>query len=334
MSTTIAAERADVLSVRNVSAAYGPYRALFDVSFRVPERGIVALVGSNGAGKSTVARTVTGLVTASTGQVVFSGQDVTALPAYKIARLGMAHVVEGRGVFSTLTVEENLTLAFRQRAGRGKLKDNLERAYTAFPILGERRRQMGGTLSGGQQRLLSLAKVLVVPSKVLVADELSLGLAPVVVDAVYEGLREINGNGTARSWSSSRSTGPCSWRTGRSSSSTGASPTRASPPVQAKRWKRSWSAARRRRPRAPSSRKSRHRPGRDQLEQSGISSSRMRRQLMREPVIVDVVRTAFGKRGGALANWHPADLLASPSRGCWSGPASTLSGSTTSSPGA
>jgi branched-chain amino acid transport system ATP-binding protein len=187
----------DVLTVRNVSAAYGPYRALFDVSFRVPEGGVVALVGSNGAGKSTIARTLTGLVTATSGQVMFSGQDVTGLPAYRIARLGMAHVVEGRGVFSTLTVEENLTLAFRQRDGRGKLRGNLERAYTAFPILGERRRQLAGNLSGGQQRLLSLAKVLVVPSKVLVADELSLGLAPVVVDTVYEGLQEINRNGTA-----------------------------------------------------------------------------------------------------------------------------------------
>ncbi len=198
MSTVTARpESTDVLSVRNVSAGYGPYRALFNVSFRVPDGGVVALVGSNGAGKSTIARTVTGLVTASEGHVIFSGQDVTALPAYKIARLGMAHVVEGRGVFSSLTVEENLTLAFRQRDGNGKLKENLERAYTAFPILGERRRQSGGTLSGGQQRLLSLAKVLVVPSKVLVADELSLGLAPVVVDTVYEGLQEINRNGTA-----------------------------------------------------------------------------------------------------------------------------------------
>jgi branched-chain amino acid transport system ATP-binding protein len=183
--------------LHNVSAAYGPYRALFDVSFSVPAGGIVALVGSNGAGKSTVARTVTGLVTASVGSVVFCGQDVTNMPAYKIARLGMAHVVEGRGVFSSLTVEENLTLAFRQRAGRRMLAANLQKAYNAFPILGERRRQMAGTLSGGQQRLLSLAKVLVVPPEVLVADELSLGLAPVVVDAVYEGLREINSNGTA-----------------------------------------------------------------------------------------------------------------------------------------
>jgi branched-chain amino acid transport system ATP-binding protein len=100
-------------------------------------------------------------------------------------------------VFSTLTVEENLTLTFRQREGRRKLAENIERAYAAFPILGERRKQMAGTLSGGQQRLLSLAKVLVVPSKVLVADELSLGLAPVIVDQVYDGLRKINRNGTA-----------------------------------------------------------------------------------------------------------------------------------------
>jgi branched-chain amino acid transport system ATP-binding protein len=187
----------DVLSLQGVCAAYGPYRALFDVSFRVPTGGVLALVGSNGAGKSTVARTVTGLVTATSGRVMFAGQDVTGLPAYKIARLGMAHVVEGRGVFSSLTVEENLTLTFRQREGRGKLAANIERAYTAFPILGERRKQMAGTLSGGQQRLLSLAKVLVVPSKVLVADELSLGLAPVIVDQVYDGLREINRKGTA-----------------------------------------------------------------------------------------------------------------------------------------
>lgn len=187
----------DVLTVEHICAEYGPYRALFDVSFRVPAGAVVALVGSNGAGKSTVARTVTGLVTATSGRVLFCGEDVTKEPAFRIARLGMAHVVEGRGVFSSLTVEENLILAFRQRQGRGKLRDNLERAYGAFPILGERRRQLAGTLSGGQQRLLSLAKVLVVPPKVLFADELSLGLAPVVVDTVYDGLREINSNGTA-----------------------------------------------------------------------------------------------------------------------------------------
>jgi branched-chain amino acid transport system ATP-binding protein len=197
-SGVLTAERGgDILEVKNVSAAYGPYRALFDVSFSVPAGEVVALIGSNGAGKSTVARMITGLVTATEGSVSLAGTDVTRLPAWKIARLGVAHVVEGRGIFSSLSVEENLVLVFRQRAGRRSVAANLARAYEAFPILGERRRQTAGTLSGGQQRLLSLAKVLVVPPRLLVADELSLGLAPVVVDAVYEGLEAINRNGTA-----------------------------------------------------------------------------------------------------------------------------------------
>jgi branched-chain amino acid transport system ATP-binding protein len=190
-------QNGNILEAVHVSSSYGPYRALFDVSFCIPEGAVVALIGSNGAGKSTVARTITGLVQATDGVVAFGGVDVTRTSAYRIARMGMAHVVEGRGIFSSLTVEENLTLAFRQRAGRKQLKENLARAYDAFPILGERRRQNAGTLSGGQQRLLSLAKVLVVPPRLLVADELSLGLAPVVVDAVYRGLAEINQNGTA-----------------------------------------------------------------------------------------------------------------------------------------
>ena len=185
------------LQVDHVSAAYGPYRALFDVSFTVPDGGVVALLGSNGAGKSTVARVVTGLVPCTSGTLHVAGQNVTGRPAYKIARTGVAHVPEGRGVFATLTVEENLLLAFRQRGGRRVAADSLTRAYEAFPVLGDRRKQRGGTLSGGQQRLLSLAKVLVVPPRLLVADELSLGLAPVVIDAVYDGLREINRAGTA-----------------------------------------------------------------------------------------------------------------------------------------
>ena len=189
---------ADVLSVRHVSAAYGPYRALFDVSFRVPDGGVVALVGSNGAGKSTVARTVTGLVTASSGEVVFCGQDVTQLPAYKIARLGMAHVVEGRGVFSSLTVEENLTLAFRQRDGRGQAQGQPRARLHGV----SRSSGSGGARWAARSRAASSAcsrwpRSWSCPPKVLVADELSLGLAPVVVDAVYEGLKEINRNGTA-----------------------------------------------------------------------------------------------------------------------------------------
>jgi len=186
-----------ILEVDRISSSYGPYRALFDVSFEIPVGGVVALIGSNGAGKSTVARTITGLVTASEGCVKIEGTDVTSLSAWRIARLGVAHVVEGRGIFSSLSVEENLILVFRQRGGRQHVSDNLARAYEEFPILKERRKQTAGTLSGGQQRLLSLAKVLVVPPKLLVADELSLGLAPVVVDAVYKGLEAINRNGTA-----------------------------------------------------------------------------------------------------------------------------------------
>jgi branched-chain amino acid transport system ATP-binding protein len=188
---------APALEVDHVSASYGPYRALFDVSFDVPEAGVTALIGSNGAGKSTVSRVVTGLLATTTGSLRLSGRDITGLPAYKIARAGAAHVPEGRGIFANLTVEENLKLAFRQRGGRRSVPESLERAYDAFPILGARRRQAGGTLSGGEQRILSLAKVLIVPPRLLVADEISLGLAPVMIEAVYDGLRRINGAGTA-----------------------------------------------------------------------------------------------------------------------------------------
>jgi branched-chain amino acid transport system ATP-binding protein len=180
-----------------VSAGYGPYRALFDVSFAVPDAGVTALIGSNGAGKSTVARVITGLLASTQGSIRLGGRDVTGQPAFRIARAGSAHVPEGRGVFANLTVEENLRLAFRQRGGRRSVSGSLDRAFVAFPVLSARRKQQGGTLSGGEQRILSLAKVLVEPPRLLVADEISLGLAPVMIDAVYEGLRQINGAGTA-----------------------------------------------------------------------------------------------------------------------------------------
>ncbi len=194
---TMATGTAQALEVIGVSASYGPYRALFEVSFSVPVAGITALIGSNGAGKSTVSRVVTGLLPSTAGTIRLNGSNVTGFPAYKIARAGAAHVPEGRGVFANLTVEENLKLAFRQRGGRRSVAASLERSYEAFPVLGSRRRQAGGTLSGGEQRILSLAKVLVEPPQLLVADEISLGLAPVMIDAVYDGLRRINEQGTA-----------------------------------------------------------------------------------------------------------------------------------------
>ncbi len=185
------------LELDNVSAAYGPYRALFGVSFSIPAGGVVALLGSNGAGKSTVARVVSGLVPATSGRVRLDGADITGRPTWRISREGVVHVPEGRGIFSTLDVEENLVLSLRRRVGRAALGDALERAYEAFPILAERRRQRAGTLSGGQQRILSLAKVLVVRPKLLIADELSLGLAPIVITSVYEALAAIQRAGTA-----------------------------------------------------------------------------------------------------------------------------------------
>jgi len=188
---------APILEVENLSAAYSSYRALFGVSLVVPENGIVALVGSNGSGKSTLARVVSGLVPASGGSIRVAGHDVTRWPAYRIARLGLAHVPEGRAIFSSLTVEENLTVSFSRTVGRKGTAEALARAYQAFPVLSERRRQVGGTLSGGQQRILSLAKVLAVPPKLLIVDELSLGLAPVIVDQVYDGLGAIHQQGCA-----------------------------------------------------------------------------------------------------------------------------------------
>jgi branched-chain amino acid transport system ATP-binding protein len=188
---------APVLVLDDVRASYGTYRALFGVSLSVPPGGILALLGSNGAGKSTVARVVSGLVPVTSGTVSVDGADVTNQPAHRIARLGVAQVTEGRGIFSSLTVEENLALSFGSKLPKREVRAALERAYGAFAVLGERRRQQAGTLSGGQQRMLSLAKALAVPPRLLVADELSLGLAPVVIDTVYEGLLAIRDQGSA-----------------------------------------------------------------------------------------------------------------------------------------
>jgi branched-chain amino acid transport system ATP-binding protein len=185
------------LELDGVSAAYGPYRALFDVSFSIPAGTAVALVGTNGAGKSTVARVVSGLVPTTGGSIRFDGTDITHRPAYEIARLGLIHLTEGRSVFASLTVEENLTLPFRRALGRAGVPGALDRAYTAFPRLGERRTQSADTLSGGEQRMLALARVLVLQQKLLVVDELSFGLAPVIVDEVYQALTQVLSGGTS-----------------------------------------------------------------------------------------------------------------------------------------
>jgi len=185
-----------MLELRDVDAAYGPFRALFGVSFAVHRGRVSALLGANGSGKTTVARIATGLVTPTSGSVTFEGADLTGRRAYEYARRGIVHAVEGRSVFATLSVEENLTLALSRGRAKSDVAEAVKRAYELFPRLGERRRQVAGTLSGGEQRMLSLARVLVDEPRLLVADELSLGLAPIIVDDVYATLERIRDAGT------------------------------------------------------------------------------------------------------------------------------------------
>jgi len=184
-----------LLELRDIEAGYGPFRSLFGVSFSVGYQSVTALLGANGSGKTTVVRVASGLIKPTEGQLLFEGEDLGGRRAYKIARLGIVHAPEGRSVFASLTVEENLVLTFRQQFGRRGVKAKLERAYELFPRMGERRRQAAGTLSGGEQRMLSLARVLVREPKLLVTDELSLGLAPVIIDEVYETLGTIRDAG-------------------------------------------------------------------------------------------------------------------------------------------
>jgi branched-chain amino acid transport system ATP-binding protein len=185
-----------LLELRDVEAGYGPFRALFGVSFAVELGSVTALLGANGAGKTTVARVVSGLVPVTAGEVRFDGVDITGMKPWRIAPLGIVHAPEGRSVFGTLTVDENLTLEFRRSLGRKGVGAGLERAFELFPRLGERRKQLAGTLSGGEQRMLSLARVLVQPPRLLIVDELSLGLAPIIIDEVYATLEKVCEEGT------------------------------------------------------------------------------------------------------------------------------------------
>lgn len=186
-----------LFELRDIEASYGPFRSLFGVSFAVRQHGVTALLGANGSGKTTVVRVCAGLLKPTAGELRYEGKDVTGRRAYRVARMGIIHAPEGRSVFATLTVEENLALTFRQVFGRRGCRKALTQAYDLFPLLGERRRQVAGTLSGGEQRILSLARVLVREPKLLITDELSLGLAPVIIDEVYETLATIRDHGTA-----------------------------------------------------------------------------------------------------------------------------------------
>jgi branched-chain amino acid transport system ATP-binding protein len=184
---------APILELARVSAGYGRFRVLFDVSLQVAEGSKLAVVGPNGAGKTTLARVCSALVRPSSGSVRFAGRDIAGLSPNDLARAGLVHVPEGRAVFGSLSVEENLVLPFRQEMSRPAVSAALDETYVAFPRLRERRRQLAGTLSGGEQRLLSLARVLTRPPKLLIADEPTLGLDPGMVQEVQQVLARVTG---------------------------------------------------------------------------------------------------------------------------------------------
>lgn len=190
------AQAVPMLELRSVDAGYGPFRAVFGLSLSVPAGGVLAVLGANGSGKTTTARVCSGLIVPTSGQVLLDGTDLTRAPAYRYARLGVVHAPEGRSVFASLSVEENLELTFRRSRGRAGVRGALDEAYRLFPRLSERRTQLAGTLSGGEQRMLSLARVLVEKPRLLIADELSLGLAPIIIDEVYRTLDTIHAAGT------------------------------------------------------------------------------------------------------------------------------------------
>lgn len=184
-----------LLEVNNINSYYGNIHALKDISFEVNEGEIVSLIGANGAGKSTTLRTISGLMTSRTGSIQYNGQNISGVSADELPARGIALVPEGRGVFSSLTVEENLDLGAYTRKSNKEVKEDLASMYELFPRLGERKKQYAGTMSGGEQQMLVIARALMSQPKLLLLDEPSMGLAPVLVDAVFEIIQNIQKEG-------------------------------------------------------------------------------------------------------------------------------------------
>ncbi len=184
-----------VLSVRDLKVAYGAIQAVKGISFDVNEGEIVTLIGANGAGKSSTLRAISG-VAPYTGQISYKGQDLRRLPPDRIVALGLAQVPEGRGIFGNLTVLENLKLATWHRRDKAEIRKDYERVFAIFPRLAERKNQLGGTLSGGEQQMLAVGRALMSRGRVLLLDEPSMGLAPVLVREIFRVLTEINQAGT------------------------------------------------------------------------------------------------------------------------------------------
>ena len=185
-----------MLKVHNLEVSYGPIRALKGISFEVKEGEIVTLIGANGAGKSTTLRTISNLIKPKAGSITFLKEDLLSVPAYNLVKRGIIHVPEGRIIFGPLTVQENLELATWGRKDKIAIQEDLEKVYDLFPILKGRRHQLGETLSGGEQQMLALGRGLMVRAKLMLLDEPSMGLAPLLVRDIFRVIRQANAEGT------------------------------------------------------------------------------------------------------------------------------------------
>ena len=185
-----------MLEVKDLEVYYGVICALKGISFEVNEGEIVSLIGANGAGKITTMQSVVGLIPKKAGSVIFDGNDITKTPCHKIVHLGMTQVPEGRRIFQELSVYENLLMGAYTEKDKQRFKDDLEAIYTRFPRLAERRNQIAGTLSGGEQQMLAMGRAIMCHPKLLMLDEPSMGLSPLLVDQVFEIIKDINKDGT------------------------------------------------------------------------------------------------------------------------------------------
>ena len=189
-------DKAPVLEVRDVHSYYGSIHALQGISLEVGEGEIVTLIGGNGAGKSTTLNSISGLVKPRTGQILLDGEDITGVAAHDITARGIVQVPEGRRVFARLTVEENLVMGAFVVRDKALIAERIERAYTLFPRLKQRREQIAGTLSGGEQQMLAMGRALMSGPRVLLMDEPSMGLAPVLVDQIFDTIVQLHSEGT------------------------------------------------------------------------------------------------------------------------------------------
>lgn len=184
-----------ILEVKNLEVYYGVIQALKGISFDVNQGEIIALIGANGAGKTTTLQTITGLIPSKSGTIVYDGKDITKVPGHKLVYMGIAHVPEGRRVFAQRTVLENLKLGAYSRSDKDEMEETLKMVYDRFPRLEERKNQLAGTLSGGEQQMLAMGRALMSHPKLIVMDEPSMGLSPIYVNEIFDIIQEVNRDG-------------------------------------------------------------------------------------------------------------------------------------------